>query len=153
MVRAKFYGDVLSSYIKAGSNCSPEVLAAMANSDIDRIRLRVAENPKTPTAVLEALSKDKNPDVRIAVGTNPSTPATVSCTLAFDDNPNVRLGLADDTNTPVELLEQLCTDDNPYISYRAEETLKIIGSNGKARRIGNSLLKWAGVDRTDLKYA
>jgi hypothetical protein len=143
MLGARQYGDLLSNYIKAGSqSCSPELLEVMAHSDIDKIRLRVAENPRTPKDILEILATDKNADVRIAVGTNPSTPPYVSYRLAFDENPDVRLGLADDINTPIELLETLMEDSNPYVSYRAAKTKDIVLSQGKPRSFGRKIIRW-----------
>ncbi len=156
MMNAKFYGDVLSNYIKAGSqSSSPLILEAMAHSEIDLIRLRVAENPKTPIETLELLATDRNPDVRVAVGTNRSTPAYVCFPLAFDEDPNVRLGLADDVNTPIELLEKLTEDVNPYVSYRARQTIDIVQSQKSARSIGRVLFNWTGkgMDQAGLKYA
>lgn len=157
MLGARQYGDIISKYVQAGSqSCSPELLEAMAHSDIDRIRLRVAENPRTPIDVLEILAADKNADVRVAVGTNPSTPPYISYRLAFDEDPNVRLGLADDINTPIELLEKLSEDSNPYVSYRAIETRDIVLSQGKPRRFGRRFIRWLkeGIsDSHPLKYA
>lgn len=156
MMNTKPYGEILSNYVKAGSqSCSPQILEAMAHSEIDRIRLRVAENPNTPIEVLELLATDRNIDVRSAVGTNPSTPAYLSYQIAFDEDPNVRLGLADDINTPIEVLEKLTEDVNPYVSYRARQTINIAQSQGKARRIGFALFKWTskGMDHPRQKYA
>lgn len=156
MMNARLYGELFSEYIKAGSqSCSPATLEVMAHSEIDCIRLRVAENPRTPIDTLELLSTDKNPDVRIAVGTNNSTPPYVSFKLALDEDPNVRLGLADDINTPIELLEKLARDENPYVASRAIDTMKVISSRGKSRSIGPVLFRWAakGFDEPELKYA
>jgi hypothetical protein len=157
MLGARQYGDVLSNYVKAGSqSCSPELLEAMAHSDIDRIRLRVAENPRTPIDVLEILAADKNADVRVAVGTNPSTPPYISCRLAFDEDLNVRLGLADEINTPIELLDKLTEDSNPYVSYRAIQTKEIVVSQGKPRRFGRRFIGWLKKGNSDprpLRYA
>jgi len=156
MFNAKFYEKVLDNYIKAGSqNCSAGVLEAMAHSEIERIRLRVAENPRTPTDILELLSMDRSPDVRIAAGSNQSTPPHVSFRLASDEDPNVRLGLADDINTPIELLEKLTEDENPYVACRAMQTINIINSQGKPRSIGHVLLRLPrkGFDEPELKYA
>jgi hypothetical protein len=156
MLGARQYGDILSNYVKAGSqSCSPELLEAMAHSDIDRIRLRVAENPRTPKDILEILAADKNADVRVAVGTNPSTPPYLSYRLAFDEDPNVRLGLADDINTPIELLDKLAEDSNPYVSYRAAHTKQIVLSQGKARSFGRRFIRWLkeGVNQPDMRYA
>jgi hypothetical protein len=150
------YGDVFTNYVKAGSHsCSPELLEAMAHSDIDRIRLRVAENPRTPIEILEVLAADKNVDVRVAVGTNPSTPPYVSYKLASDADLNVRLGLADDIHTPIELLEMLIEDANPYVSYRAAQTKEIVLAQGKPRRFGRRFIRWLneGMNNRGLRYA
>lgn len=156
MLGARQYGDILTNYVKAGSqSCSPRLLEELSHSEVDRIRMRVAENPKTPRDILELLASDKNADVRVAIATNPSTPAHICYRLAFDEDPNVRLGLADDVNTPIELLEKLMQDANPYISYRATETRDIVLSQGKARSLGNRLLRWIknGRDEPELRYA
>ena len=157
MIRVKCYADILSNYVRAGSeNCSPQLLADLARSEVDRIRLRVAENPYAPLAVLELLAADKSPDVRIAVGTNPSTPAQIKYSFAFDEDPNVRFGLAEDTNTPMELLEKLIEDPNPYVSCRAEETKELILSRGQPHAFDrHRFFRWAnkGVDQSELRYA
>lgn len=132
MMKVKCFADILSNYVRAGSeNCSPQTLSELAHSEIDRIRLRVAENVYAPLEVLELLAEDRNPDVRIAVGTNPSTPTHIRYSLAFDEDPNVRLGLAEDLNTPIELLNKLIEDSSPYVSCKAEETKEIIFSRGE----------------------
>jgi hypothetical protein len=157
MLGAKSYTDILSNYIKAGSqSCSPQLLAELAHSEVDRIRLRVAENPRTPVDILELLACDKNADVRIAAGTNPSTPMHISYSLAFDEDPNVRLGLAEDINTPVELLDKLMEDDNPYVSCRAGQTKELILSHNQPRDFGcHRFFRWAskGADQPELRYA
>lgn len=157
MIGARYCADFLTNYVKAGSqSCAPQMLAELAHSEIDRIRLRVAENPATPVDVLELLACDKNADVKIAVGTNPSTPAHVSYSLAFDEDPNVRLGLAEDMNTPMELLEKLMEDWNPYVSHRAGQTKEYILSHGEPKPLQcHRFFRWAtaGADQPDLKYA
>ncbi|HEY9681579.1 MAG TPA: hypothetical protein V6C86_08355 [Oculatellaceae cyanobacterium] len=157
MLRARSYADKWTNYIKAGSqNCYPHLLAELAHSDVDQIRIRVAENPRTPIEILEILAKDKNADVRVAVGINPSTPAHISGSLAFDEDPNVRLGLADDLNTPIELLEKLREDGNPYVSCRAVQTLEYIALQEQPKRIGRDrFFRWANIDadQPELKYA
>lgn len=161
MMRTRLYGDALNNYIKAGSpTSSPKLLAAMAYSEVDQIRLRVAENPRTPITALELLAKDKNADVRIAVGTNPSTPRILSYVLACDADPNVRLGMADDVNTPVELLDKLSQDLNPYVSHRAAQTKRIVLSQSKTERkqkpIGlHQFFRWnrKDTDKRKLSYA
>jgi len=156
MLGARQYRDLLTDYIKAGSrSCSPEVLAALAHSEIDRIRLRVAENPRTPEHILEVLATDKNADVRVAVGINPSTHPLISYQFAFDEDPNVRLGLAEDINTPIELLEKLTEDSNPYVSCRAAQTKDIVLSQGKSRTYRRQFIRWLkkGMTEPELRYA
>lgn len=157
MLGAKFCGEILSNYVQAGSqSCSPEKLAQLAASEVDRIRLRVAENPRTPVDVLELLAADRNADVRVAVGTNPSTPALIRYRLAFDEDPNVRLGLAEDIRTPVELLDRLVEDEHPYVSYRAHETKELLLSSDRPSAFaGRRLFRWPpkGADQPELRYA
>lgn len=130
MFGAQIFADALGQYIKAGSqSCSPEVLEQLAKSDIDRIRLRVAENPNTPASALKALSQDRCPDVRIAVGINPSTHTEVRQMLAQDEDLTVRLGLAEDINSPLSILDILAQDSNPYVACKAEQTKAIILSH------------------------
>jgi hypothetical protein len=157
MMGVRFYREMLGKYVQAGSqSCSPNMLEQLAHSDVDRIRLRVAENPNTPMDVLELLATDRNADVRVAVGTNPSTPPHISYALAFDVDPNVRLGLAEDLNTPIELLDKLMEDENPYVSFRASETKALAVSGDKPRDFGcHRFFRWAarGMDQPELRYA
>ncbi len=150
------YGAILKRDIQAGNpNCSPRLLAALANSKVDRIRLRVAENPNTAADVLDFLSRDENADVRIAVGVNPSTPSHISNRLAFDQDLNVRFGLAEDVNCPAELLDKLSRDANPYISCRAEQTKHLLTAESRASNIDcHRLFRWIReTDQSGLRYA
>lgn len=157
MLRSRSYTDNWANYIKVGShNCSKQLLADLAHSPVERIRIRVAENPRTPLEILEILAADKNADVRIAVGTNPSTPPYISYGLAFDQDANVRLGLAEDMNCPMELLEKLAEDTNPYVSCRAAQTKEYILARAQANTFGcQRFFRWppVGMDQTGLKYA
>ncbi len=157
MMRVKCYADNVGNYVRAGSqNCSPQLLAELARSEVDRIRLRVAENSYAPLEVLELLATDKNPDVRIAVGTNPSTPMHIKFSFAFDEDPNVRFGLAEDMNTPMELLDKLIEDSNPYVSCRAQETKEMNLSRVQPHAFDcHRFFRWASkcADSSELKYA
>lgn len=157
MLVARFYEEILGNYVQAGSqSCSPAVLEQLSYSDMERIRRRVAENPKTPIDVLERLSSDPCADVRIAVGTNPSTPGHISYGLAFDQDPNVRLGLAEDISTPVELLDKLAEDENPYISCRASQTRALILAGQEPKHLEcHRFFRWAsqGCDQPEPRYA
>lgn len=157
MFQLQSYRAALNHYIKAGSeNCPPALLTELAHSEVDRIRLRVAENPRTAPDVLEILANDKNPDVRIAVGTNPSTPAHISYSLAFDEDPNVRFGLAENIGTSMELLEKLSHDVNPYVGCRAAETKELIRSRSEPNAFSRQrFFRWMikGTDQPELRHA
>lgn len=157
MFQLKSYANVLNHYVKAGSeNCSPQLLREFARSEVDRIRLRVAENPQTPVDVLEILAADKNPEVRIAVGANPSTPDHVRGNLACDEDPNVRFGLAESLSTPIELLNKLEGDTNPYVSCRATETKELTRSRSQSDWFScNRFFRWIikGGDQSELRHA
>lgn len=122
--------EFLANYIQAGKrSCSTKRLIELAGSQYEKVRARVAENPKTPVDVLELLAIDPGADVRIAVGTNPKTPLEVVHKLAVDQDPTVRLGLAEDHDLPIEVLEILTEDSNPHISCRARKSLTYAKAN------------------------
>lgn len=157
MLGAKLHGKILDDYVQAGDKkCSPEQLAQLAHSEVEKIRRRVAENPNTPITVLKYLATDKNADVRIAVGTNPSTPEHIRYDLTFDEDPTVRFGLAEDMSTPIEIIEKLMEDENPYVSYQAHKTKELLSSMAKPRDIGcHHLFRQASKENNQhrLKYA
>ncbi|HEY9733474.1 MAG TPA: hypothetical protein V6C89_16265 [Drouetiella sp.] len=157
MFKVKHENEILKKYVQVGSHgCSRQFLDAMARSEVDRIRLRVAENPRTSIAALEMLASDSNPDVRVAVGINPATPPRIALNLIFDHDVNVRLGLADDVKTPMWILNKLRNDSNPYVSCRAHETIKIIHSHGKPPKdVRRRVARWLNNVRVSptLQYA
>jgi len=119
----------LDTYLKAGSSeTSADQFELLAQSEVPRIRLRVAENPATPKGVLEDLSIDPSGDVRLAVGLNRTTPVDVVYRLAYDEDPTVRHGLAEDVHAPIGVLKILAQDDNPYVSCRARKTIARLNS-------------------------
>jgi hypothetical protein len=112
-------------YIAAGApNTTFENLAKYAFDSCAKVRLRVAENVKTPMALLEQLAFDSNDEVRLAVFENPSTPIAIREILAQDENEDVRYGIAENPKTPAYILVSLADDVNPYIADRADKTLK-----------------------------
>lgn len=149
------YAAVFKRYIQAGNpNCSPVLLKALSQSQVDRIRLRVAENPNTPVEVLDFLSRDKNAEVRIAVGVNPATPNHISNRLASDEDLNVRFGLAEDMACPPELLDTLSHDANPYISCRAKQTKELLLAESKPSFDCHPFFRWVTEpDQSGLRYA
>lgn len=119
-----FGNQLIDDYLKAGNNgTAAKELETLASHTRSKIRLRVAENEKTPSHVLERLVKDPDPEVRLAAAANASTPVDLVFSLALDEDPSVRHGLAEDPNTPLGLLKILAQDENAYVSCRAQKTL------------------------------
>lgn len=159
MPRCYNYADVLSRYIKAGCpELDEQELRMFANSDVARIRLRVAENIRTPRDILEQLARDVDPDVRIAVASNTNATIDLVRSLAKDEEPSVRLAIAEDPRTPTSILKELAEDSNAYVSVRACKTLEKLRRRKFARSIGDCtvirMLKHAlGNGPNDLQYA
>jgi hypothetical protein len=123
-----------TDYIRAGSDdVSAEDLQILASSEITAVRRRVAENEKTPEAVLASLAKDKSAEVRMSVASNKSTPMSIVTQLASDENADVRHLLASTSYVPKHLLRQLADDANPHVAQRAK--IMLAGLESKVGRM------------------
>jgi hypothetical protein len=119
--------DSFQLYLQAGSESTlPHQLASLVHSSHTMVRLRVAENPKTPVSSIQILANDESAEVRLALATNSATPPELIHRLARDEDPTVRYGMAEDVNIAVEILEELANDENPYVCARATKTIKVI---------------------------
>jgi HEAT repeat protein len=96
----------------------------LASICIDDVRLKVAENSRTPEGVLNILSDDSNAEVRSAVALNLSTPEPVLMNLVNDEDPDVRFMIASCAYMPRWVLIKLFDDENPYVAVRAGKTLR-----------------------------
>jgi len=144
--------EFISQYIQAGKrDCPEKIVHELAGSKHEKVRMRVAENEKTPLDILEKLSTDKSADVRIAVATNSSTPFEIVRKLASDEDPNVRLGIAEAPDTSLAILEQLTDDTNPYVSYQARKSLMIARAKELNSRYFSNSVEFRGPD--NLLYA
>ena len=122
--------ELIKQYIVAGSTRTrSEKLRVLAEHFCDKIRMRVAENPSTPTNVLRNLAHDPSNDVRIAVATNKSCEDAVIKRLARDNDVIVRHGLAQNVDLPRAILEELADDENGWVRGEALKTLEIIDSD------------------------
>ena len=120
-----FFAD-FSDYISAGSNSTEErVLRELASHHNPRVRMRVAENVRTPIDVLTQLARDESADVRVSVGTNPVVPLDIVQMLSLDNDVTVRLGLAQEPSLPDSCLSLLSNDENPYVAAEADRTLAL----------------------------
>jgi len=122
--------ELIEQYVLAGSeNARIEQLRLLSEHYCDKIRLRVAENPKTPPDILWSLSQDANHDVRIAVAGNPACEQSVLDRLAKDADVIVRHGIAQNILTPLSVLQLLADDDNGWVRGEAVRSLDIIASH------------------------
>ncbi len=128
---------VLSGESMEGLEIWLEVLFA---DRVISVLMRLAENPRTPSKLLDSLANQANSDLRIAVSENPSCPAETLERLAGDLNPDVRYAIAENHNISSDILLKLTEDENPYVSCRAIRTLD--------RLQGFSILQFsAGIDQ------
>jgi len=118
-------GSVVSAkYLLAGRDDTPiNVLVWLAFDGSDKVRRRVAENPRTPTPILDMLASDRNSEVRLAVSENRWCSNSLLEILMQDPCDDVRFGIAENYYTPIECLEKLTTDQNPHVAWRARKTL------------------------------
>lgn len=120
---------LIEQYIMAGSTrTGSEKLRGLAEHFCDKIRMRVAENPSTPTDVLRNLAHDPSHDVRIAVASNDGCEYSVIERLARDSDVIVRHGLAQNIDIPRVILEELAEDENGWVRGEALKSLQIIDS-------------------------
>lgn len=119
--------NCLKDYINAGSADIPRSeLTKLALSPNSRVRLRVAENHRTPTNTLMLLAYDESVYVKIAVAANPNTPRKTASEIASSDCVMTRLGLAEEASTPKYILDKLAQDENPYVAFQADKTIAIL---------------------------
>jgi|SRR5277367_4986347 len=114
-----------TDYLVAGSLATARSkLALLAQSELPRVRARVAENANCPANVLSRLAQDLDAEVRLSVAYNPKVPLILLESLVEDECPDVLYALAEDHNLATSLLNKLSQNDNPYVAQRAKQTLR-----------------------------
>jgi hypothetical protein len=104
--------------LKPGIRVPDKILAKLASSNNDEIRVSVAFNSNAPMEALALLASDDNISVRGAVARNISAPKHILQTLANDANGAVRKWVAWNRKAPEEILKKLSTDTHEAV--RAE---------------------------------
>jgi len=99
-----------------------EVLAFLANDEINLVRALVATNPSTPPKVLEKFFGDEK-IVKDGLSGNPSTPAKLLKIFVNDVDKMVRMRLAENPNAGKEILTALLEDSDPNVSKAAQTKL------------------------------
>jgi len=99
-----------------------EVLAFLANDEINLVRALVATNPSTPPKVLEKFFSDEK-IVKDGLSGNPSTPAKLLKIFVNDVDKMVRMRLAENPSAGKDILTALLEDSDPNVSKAAETKL------------------------------
>ncbi|MBN3870976.1 hypothetical protein [Nostoc sp. JL33] len=95
-------------------NTPTRVLQALSNSKFDCVLQHLALNPNTPDTTLEDLATDKH-HICQAVAINPKTPIYLLEQLATYEYWEIRSSVAQNPNTPIALLEQLAKDKSSEV--------------------------------------
>lgn len=108
---------VMMMALAESPSTSPQILEKLAHIEDLRdgwsrsnIRCRVAENPSTPPATLNALSRDKDWLVLCGVAINPSSSHTILEMLSLDEGHYVRESVAKNPKLNQSILEKLSRD-------------------------------------------
>ncbi len=105
---------------KGKSPIMNELLIALSEVPDMGSRWAVAKNPHTPTQILAKLAEDEVNLVRALVATNPNTPQ--ECLYRFmQDEKIVRDGISGNPNAPQEILEELSKDSDKLVRLRVAE--------------------------------
>jgi len=78
-------------------------------------KIKLSENPNTPSKILETLATDKNWNVRWGVAKNPKTSSKTLESLATDENSYVRRSVGKNPNSS-ELARRLVLMTNKHLS-------------------------------------
>ena len=98
------YYPGLGEHIVFNPNITPEILARLADSGSDRVKMWVARKPKTPANVLERLAKGRMAE---HVCRNPNIPRELLDKLVVHGSSDVLCSIAVTESTPVDILERL----------------------------------------------
>jgi len=109
-----------------GSTPNPLTLWRSLKTANFKSRVKLAEDKRTPAAVLGVLSYDCDDRIRAAVADNQNTPYMTLLRLARDEADDIRYQLAENHNLPLQVLLVLESDENPYVRVRAQRTLERI---------------------------
>jgi hypothetical protein len=109
--------------IASNPNTPSAVLDYLAKHASAQVLERIAENPRTTPQTLELLAQSSFVSVRQAVAENAITTPDVLTMLATDSSADVRYRIAENANVCRDTLRALTEDSNPYVSFRAAATL------------------------------
>jgi len=115
---------------------STDILQLLAEDDSGDVREAVADNARTPAAVLVSLAGDALSSVRMAVAENTKTPASSLERLALDQVNYVRWGVAHNESTPPATLKNLTKDPEKHVSDEAKNNPNTPKSSWLARLFG-----------------
>lgn len=98
-------------------------LSRLADDPQERVRARVAENPRISEELQMKLASDLRADVRARLAENLNVTTTVLEVLAKDENADVRLAAISCPSIPMRILQALSDDENAFVSSSAKKLL------------------------------
>ena len=103
------------------------VLSALSKKESPRLLCQVASNPQAELATLDDLAQDPHESVRACVADHPKA-TCLMWKLVKDPSPLVRYILASNRDLPEHIFSVLAKDENFRVARRAKRTLKEIQS-------------------------
>ena len=115
----------LHSYLAANRKVSPKILEAYYQRNDDALLFSLAQNPATPTAILEEIYAQNGDDEAIvrALAQNPATPEPILRALFERDLFEINRALATNASLPMELLDILKLDTRLQTELAQNEQL------------------------------
>ncbi len=121
------YSDILDALptnlaesVKTEDRSIENVLDHLSKSDITRIRMIVASDPRTSWTTLSRLVKDKTKIVRAKALLHPNTSPDDLCMRKGKDNIKTLLSLVSNPNTPDEVLDEIAELDESHYAIKTE---------------------------------
>jgi hypothetical protein len=119
----------IQEVIPEGSDVSdPESLAHLSEAALQVI----AGNPRTSPSTLCWLAAHYNPEIRSTVARNCNALPETIWLLAKDLDQAVRLAIAEHLESDRDVLKALGHDPSPLVSWRAQNTLSLLGNSPSA---------------------
>ena len=113
----------IRSRVACNPTTSVALLEALAKDPSSRVRVQVAKSPQAPTnlviKLLSSLAQSPSSEVRYVTAQHPQTPEFVLEALAKDEDDSVRAQVARNRNTPGSVLETLSGDVDSFVSDAA----------------------------------
>ena len=122
-----------------------EILVKLSTDEDEYVRRFVANNLSIPPEIFVKLSTDKDKDVRYSVASNPNTPPEILVKLSADKNNHVRRAVARNLSTPAAILAKLATDEDEDMRFAAKKAIAQINQQNLNESVANRWQLIAGI--------